>query len=97
VGNLFRAAFNNMTDRYYDCALRIWPERSWQKLVFSGGLIGKLEALRQVIQKRFQTDYRLAPFAEDTLTGLLIMALAFSGKAASIDQATADLRRSLQP
>jgi sugar (pentulose or hexulose) kinase len=97
VGNLFRAAFNNMTDRYYDCALRIWPERSWQKLVFSGGLIGKLEALRQVIQKRFQTDYRLAPFAEDTLTGLLIMALAFSGKAASIDQATDDLRRSLQP
>jgi sugar (pentulose or hexulose) kinase len=96
VGRLFRAAFHNMTDRYYDCALRIWPDRSWRRLVFSGGLISKLEALRQIIQKRFQTDYRLAPFAEDTLTGLLVMALAFSGKAASIDQATTDLRRSLQ-
>jgi sugar (pentulose or hexulose) kinase len=96
VGHLFRAAFHNMTERYYDCALRIWPERSWQRLVFSGGLISKLEALRQIIQKRFQTDYRLAPYAEDTLVGLLVMALAFSGKAASIAQATNDLRRSLQ-
>ena len=95
VGHLFRAAFNNMTDRYYNCAQRIWPERQWQRLVFSGGLIGKLEALRQVIQKRFQSDYRMAPFAEDTLTGLLIMALAFSGNAASIDAATNDLRRNL--
>ena len=95
VGHLFRAAFHNMTDRYYDCALRIWPERSWQRLVFSGGLISKLAALRQIIQERFQSDYRMAPYAEDTLTGLLIMALAFSGKAASITQATTDLRRSL--
>ena len=97
VGHLFRAAFNNMTERYYDCALRIWPDRAWQKLVFSGGLICKLEALRQVIQKRFQTDYRLAPYAEDTLVGLLVLALAFSGRATSIDQAMNDLRLSSPP
>ena len=95
VGHLFRAAFKNMTERYYQCALRIWPERTWQRLVFSGGLVGKVEALRRVVQRRFQIDYRMAPFAEDTLTGLLIMALAFSGKAASIEQATNDLRRNL--
>jgi sugar (pentulose or hexulose) kinase len=96
VGRLFRAAFHNMTDRYYNCALRIWPEHAWRKLVLSGGVISKFEALRQIIQQRFQTDYRMPPYAEDTLTGLLVMALAFSGKAASIDQATTDLRRSLQ-
>ena len=95
VGHLFRGAFNNMTERYYQCALRIWPERTWQRLVLSGGLVGKLAALRQVVQSRFQIDYRMAPFAEDTLTGLLILALAFSGKAASIEQATRDLRRNL--
>lgn len=95
MGHLFRAALNNMTERYYKCALRIWPERTWQRLVFSGGLIGKLEALRQVIQKRFHSDYRMAPFAEDTLTGLLIMALAFSGQCASIEQATNELRQGL--
>jgi sugar (pentulose or hexulose) kinase len=93
VGHVFRAAFNSMTERYHECALRIWPDASWQKLVFSGGLICKVEALRQVVQKRFHTDYRLAPFAEDTLTGLMIMARAFSGKAASIEEATNDLRR----
>ncbi len=93
VGHLFRAAFNNMTERYYDCALRIWPERVWQRLVFSGGLVGKLEALRQVICKRFESDYRMAPYAEDTLMGLMIMALAFSGKAGSIKQATDELRK----
>ncbi len=95
VGQLFRAAFDNMTERYYQCALRIWPERTWKRLVFSGGLIGKLEALRRVVQSRFQIDYRMAPYAEDTLTGLLIMALAFSGKTASIEQAMNDLRRNL--
>jgi hypothetical protein len=51
--------------------------------------------LRRVVQRRFQIDYRMAPYAEDTLTGLLIIALAFSGKTASIEQATNDLRRSL--
>jgi len=93
VAHLFRAAFDNMAKRYYDCAVRIWPDRSWEKLVFSGGLIGKIEALRQVIQTRFQTDYRLAPFSEDTLAGLLVLALAFSGKAASIDHAMNELRQ----
>lgn len=95
VGHLFRAAVNNMTDRYFHCAQRIWPDRGWTRLVFSGGLIGKLEALRQVIQKRFEAEYRMAPFAEDTLTGLLITALAFSGKSTSIEQAMNDVRRSL--
>lgn len=92
VGHLFRAAFNNMAQQYYDCALRISPERSWRRLVFSGGLASKLETLRQVIQKRFQTEYRMAPFAEDTLTGLLILARAFSGRSASITRAMRELR-----
>jgi sugar (pentulose or hexulose) kinase len=92
VGHLFLAAFKNMTERYYNCARRIWPERAWKRLVFSGGLVGKIEALRRVILERFQADSRMAPYAEDTLTGLMIMALAFSGRAASMTQATAELR-----
>jgi sugar (pentulose or hexulose) kinase len=92
VGHLFRAAFNNMADTYYQCALRIWPERAWRNLVFSGGLAVKLEVLRQIIQKQFQTDYRLAPCAEDSLLGLLALALAFSGRVKSVEQAMADLR-----
>ncbi len=92
VGNVFRAAFNNMADHYYDCALRIWPDRTWRQLVFSGGLISKLDVLQQVVQKRFQSDYRLAPTAEDTLAGLLVLALVFSGNAKSCEEAMHDLR-----
>ncbi len=91
VGHLFRAAFKNMADSFYDCALRLWPERSWKKMVFSGGLVCKLEALREAIQKRFATEYRLAPFAEDTLHGLLILASVVSGKAKSVAEVTISL------
>ena len=96
VGHLFRAAFNSMTENYYKLALRIWPDRSWRSLVFSGGLACKFEVLRRVIQQRFQTDFRLAPCAEDMLLGLLVLAMAFSGRAASVKVAMRELR-SRQP
>lgn len=80
IGHLFRAAFKNMADIYYSCALRLWPEQSWRNIVFSGRLACKVELLREIIQKRFGTNYRLCPSPEDALFGLLILALAFSGR-----------------
>jgi sugar (pentulose or hexulose) kinase len=92
VGHLFRAAFNEMTDRYYDCAQRIWPDRGWRRLVLSGGLIAKLKVLREIVERRFQASYRLPPEPEDTLSGLLVMALVFTRSADSVDQAMHQLR-----
>jgi sugar (pentulose or hexulose) kinase len=92
IGHLFRAAFTNMADNYLKCAFHLWPERSWRNLVFSGGLAFKLEVLRAIIQKQFQTDYRLAPCSEDTLLGLMALAMRFSGRAKSVEQAMAELR-----
>jgi len=91
VGHLFRAAFNDMADKYRACALRLWPEKSWKNLVFSGGVACRLEVLREIIQKRFDTGYRLAPFEEDALFGLLILALVFSGEFGSVREAAEDL------
>ena len=88
VGHLFRAAFENMADNTYACALRLSPDRGWRNLVFSGGL-AQIELLRQLIGDKFRVDYRLCPTAEDTLLGLLALALAFTGRAASVEQATA--------
>jgi sugar (pentulose or hexulose) kinase len=88
VGNLFRAALENMANNYYQCALRIWPDHSWRRIVFSGGLASKIELLRQIIMDRFQTESRLCPVEEDTLFGLLLLAKVFSGNAASVEQAT---------
>jgi sugar (pentulose or hexulose) kinase len=92
VGHLFRAAFDNMADKYHAYAVRLWPEKLWKNLVFSGGLACRLEVLREIIQKRFETGYRLAPCGEDTLFGLLILALVFSGEFGSVKQATNELR-----
>ncbi len=92
VGHLFRAAFDNMADNYHQCALRVWPQGSWRNLIFSGGLGIKLEVLREIVCKKFQADYRLVPCPEDTLLGLLALALVFSGRSASVVHAMAELR-----
>jgi sugar (pentulose or hexulose) kinase len=93
VGTLFRASFENMAQNYYDCALRIWPERSWKNIVFSGGLARKLKLLRQIIEQKFQTGSRLCPLEEDTLLGLMVLASAFSHRTESVQQAMDDFRR----
>ena len=92
VGTLFRAAFENMAENYYSCALRIWPDRSWSNIVFSGGLADKLPLLRQMIEARFQTKARLCPVAEDTLFGLLTLAMVFGGEAGSVEEAMKELK-----
>lgn len=84
VGHLFRAAFEHMAGNYHACALRLWPERGWRRLVFSGGLAQQLELLRTIIQQRFQAPYRLSPSTEDTLLGLLALGLAWTGRARSV-------------
>jgi sugar (pentulose or hexulose) kinase len=95
LGHLFRAAFKNMADIFYDCAVRLNPQKSWQRLLFSGGLASKLGVLRNVIQRRFGASCRTTPFEEDTLFGLLILASVFSGRAPSIEGMTEKLRREL--
>ena len=95
LGHLFRGAFKDMADSFYDCVLRLCPEKSWKGLLFSGGLACKLEVLRQVVQQRFAAPYRITPFEEDTLFGLLILASVFSGQAPSIEGLTRELRADL--
>ncbi len=94
VGHLFRAAFQDMAENYHTCALRLSPAAAWERLVFSGGLALKMDVLRQVICDRFGIPHpeatgrsRLSPSAEDTLLGLLALALAFTGRAGSVAEA----------
>jgi sugar (pentulose or hexulose) kinase len=92
LGHLFRAAFQNMAESFYDCAVRLSPEKSWERLLLTGGVAGKLEVLRSLIQQRFATTYRMAPFDEDTLFGLLILGSVFAGRARSIAELSHELR-----
>ena len=93
VGDFFRAAFVHMAENYHASALRLSPERAWRRLVFSGGLAQKLDLLRGLIVGKFQREYRLGSTAEDTLNGLLVLALVVSGKTRSVQASTELLRR----
>jgi sugar (pentulose or hexulose) kinase len=93
VGDLFRAAFINMADNYYEAARRLSPAQAWRRLVFSGGLAQKLELLRALVAEKLQKEYRLCSAADDTLQGLLALALVVSGQAASVQRAMEYLRQ----
>jgi sugar (pentulose or hexulose) kinase len=90
VGHLFRAAFERMAATYTTCARRIAPEGDWQQLVFSGGLAQNLAALRASIVRQFGAPHRTCSTTEDTIEGLLALALVCSGKASSLALAIAD-------
>ncbi len=86
VGDLFQAAFVNMAENYYTCAQRLSRGQSWSRLVFSGGLAQKLDLLRKVIVEKFRCPHRLGPCTEDTLNGLLALALFANGRAKSVQE-----------
>jgi sugar (pentulose or hexulose) kinase len=97
VGHLFRATFEGMADNYARCARRICPVGDWQRLVFSGGVALKTPQLRQLICERLGQEHRLAPSEEDTLLGLLVLGLAFSGRAKSVAAAMAFVKQNYAP
>jgi sugar (pentulose or hexulose) kinase len=88
VANLFMGAFQNMAENYFACARRIWPAQAWRQIVFSGGLVQKLDPLKRTILNQFGCAYRFPPSSEDTLMGLAVLALYASGRATSLSQAT---------
>ena len=97
VGHLFRAAFEGMADNYARCARRICPTGDWQRLVFSGGVALKTPLLRQLICQRLGQEHRQAPSDEDTLLGLLVLGLAFSGRANSVAESMSIVKRKYKP
>ncbi|HEY3341611.1 MAG TPA: FGGY family carbohydrate kinase, partial [Anaerolineae bacterium] len=95
IANLFMGAYQNMAENYITCARRIWPAQAWRQIVFSGGLVQKLDPLRRVILDQFSCPYRFPPSAEDTLMGLTVLALYCSQRAKSMSQATQMVEDSL--
>jgi len=91
VGNLFRAAFDRMANTYATCAHRLAPEGDWQQLVFSGGLAQNIAALRSSIVRQFGAHHRVCATPEDTLQGLLTLALVASGTVGSAAEAAVEV------
>jgi sugar (pentulose or hexulose) kinase len=87
VGHIFRAALRNMADNYRQCADRLDARRAWKRIVFSGGLASRLKLLRMFVLEQLPGPYRLCVHEEDTLMGLLVLALFHSGKVSSVEAA----------
>ncbi len=89
VGHVFYAAFKSMAENYLRFAQRLSTEKAWNNLVFSGGLVQKIDVLRQMICAEFGAKYRVSPAEEDTLLGLMVLGLAFTGRSSTVSEATA--------
>lgn len=96
VGPLFHATFAGMADNYARCAARLSPGKDWTRLVFSGGVALKTALLRRLICDRLGPAHRLAASDEDTLLGLLVLALSFSGRFSSVADSLAFVRTHYQ-
>ena len=90
IGHVFRAVFESMAGNYKLCASRLDPERTFRRVVFSGGVARQLEMVRDLTAAALALPYRLSP--EDTLFGLMVLALAFSGRQDSVRSATEAVR-----
>ena len=93
VGQLFRAALAGMVENYHASALRLSAPQAWRTLVLSGGLAQNLALLRRMVTERFQRACRLSATPEETLQGLLVLALAASGRARSVQDAMEQVRK----
>lgn len=98
VGQLFRAAFENMAERYHAAAMKLDPDAKWKNLVFSGGLIAQSALLQRLMEEKFGLSSRTSPTQKETLLGLLALSVTLSGQAKTLLQAMEQLdRRPLEP
>jgi sugar (pentulose or hexulose) kinase len=70
VGNLFRAAFETMSEYFAVCAARLQPHE-FSRIALTGGLPQSVPVLRRLIVERFGLPVREPAAAEETLLGLL--------------------------
>lgn len=76
VGHLFVAAFRAMAANYARCASILSPARDWSRVVFSGGIAqGFTRLQREILNKLGDPPDRLCTTEEDTLAGLLVLAM----------------------
>jgi sugar (pentulose or hexulose) kinase len=97
AGHVFRAVFESMARNYESCVRRLDPERKAERMVFSGGVAHRFAILRDLTENALGIPSRLSPHHEDTLFGLTVLALGFSGRCKSVRAATeavSGLRRS---
>lgn len=74
--NMFVSSLENMAENYQIAYKKLRGNKHYDRIIFSGGLARKLPLLRSLIKNRLKKETNLAPYKEETLTGLFIIALS---------------------
>jgi sugar (pentulose or hexulose) kinase len=91
VGTLFRGAFRGMAAHYAHAAELIGAG-GCERIVFSGGIGRRTTLLRDAVAERIPLPQRTTRHDEDALAGLLVLAVERSGRASSLQEASAFVR-----
>lgn len=75
VENMFVSALESIAGNFKIVYNRLQKGRNINKITFSGGLARKLPLLRNLIKEKLNKKSYLAPYKEETLTGLFIISL----------------------
>ena len=81
-----------ISDEVASCARRLTPEGGWKQVVFSGKPVCPSAAFRQKLCDRLGREHTLAPSEENSLLGLLVICLAYTGLTHSVSDALATAR-----
>ncbi len=87
VGNLFYRAYAYMAAEYCTAFQKLFSDTDSQTsaIIYTGGVLRKSRLLQQLIQKKLKRPCHLAPHAEDTMIGLLRLALWYGGYKAEFE------------
>ena len=91
-GNIFRGALINMVDNY----AYFLNELNYKKkdsITVAGGLGRKAVQLNYLLRKKFGKQIKFSPNREETLSGLMILAVHLSGKFKNVKSASLFCRR----
>ncbi len=89
VTTVMRAALSDMASHYRQAATWIASDGDWSQVALSGGMAQKLAPLRDAIAQQFPgKPLRVSLSSEETLNGLMVLAMVIGGRAANVAEAT---------
>jgi len=89
IGHLFLAAFRAMAGNYAACSKLLSPVRKWKEVLFTGSLVRRFPRLRaEILLALGNPPARIAAAEEETMRGLLALALICDKRAASVSEAS---------
>lgn len=88
IENIFFSVLEGMTENYWKAYRRLEKSEKKYRIVCAGGLIRKLERLRFLLEGKFKRKIYLSRYEEETLTGLFILSLVYSGSFSTVKDAS---------